>query len=371
MKVPFQDLSRLHRPLKDDFVKAFSDLVDRSDFIMGADVGSFESDFAVQIGIRHAISLNSGTSALHLALLAVGVGPGDEVITTPSTFVATTAAIVYTGAVPVFVDTELESWTIDVSKLEEKITKRTKAIVPVHLHGNMCNMVEISQIAKKYDLKIVEDACQAHLAKRDGVVPGQLGDAAAYSFYPGKNLGAMGEGGLLATESDQIAESVRLLRNWGSSRRYHHDIHAFNFRMDTLQAKILAIKLPHLAKWTDLRRNVARLYKERLSALKLKIPVNYTNSHVFHVFAIRSAGRDELRKSLTADGIETSCHYPVPVHLQKAYAFLGYRAGDFPNSEVLANQWLSLPMDPLMTEIEVDYVCDAIKRASREIELSI
>lgn len=371
MKVPFQNLSRLHKPLKRDFLRAFSDLVDESDFIMGAAVGLFETNFATQSGMRHAISLNSGTSAIHLALLAAGVGPGDEVITTPSTFVATTAAIAYTGATPVFVDTDLETWTIDVSKLEEKISTRTKAIVPVHLHGQLCDMTEIVEVAKAHGLRVVEDACQAHLAKRDGVGPGRLSDAAAYSFYPGKNLGAMGEGGLVVTENDELADKVRLLRNWGSSVKYQHDIHAFNFRMDTLQAKILDIKLPHLPNWTELRRNASLQYRDQLSGLGLGVPKNYTNSHVFHVFAIRSADRDKLRERLTTKGIETSCHYPVPVHLQRAYVHLGYRVGDFPNSELLAKQWLSLPMDPMITESEINYVCDAIKDFAREVSLAI
>ena len=371
MKVPFQNLSRLHKPLKRDFVRAFSDLVDESDFIMGAAVGLFEANFASQSGMKHAISLNSGTSAIHLALLAAGVGPGHEVITTPSTFVATTAAIVYTGATPVFVDTDLETWTIDVSKLEERITSRTKAIVPVHLHGHLCDMTEIAEIAKANHLHVVEDACQAHLAKRDGIGPGRLSDAAAFSFYPGKNLGAMGEGGLVVTENDEIADKVKLLRNWGSSVKYQHDVHAFNFRMDTLQAKILDIKLSHLVKWTERRRKASIRYRDQLSGLGLGVPKNYTNSHVFHVFAIRSAKRDYLRERLIAKGIETSCHYPVPVHLQKAYAYLGYRAGDFPNSELLARQWLSLPMDPMITESEVDYVCEAIEDVSRKVSLAI
>ena len=361
MKIPFLNLARTHEPIRDELLQAISSILSSSDFISGKPVHDFEDDFKRFVGTRFAVALNTGTSALHLALVACGVGEGDEVITTPSTFVATTAAITYTGAKPVFVDTHPEEWTIDLNQVESVLSENTKAILPVHLHGRMCNMKELGLFARSHGLKIIEDACQAHGADNEGVRPGEFSDAAAFSFYPGKNLGGIGEGGALVTNDSVVDERVRLLRNWGSDVRYQHLIHAYNYRMDSIQGAVLGIKLKHLDLWTQKRRLVADWYYKHLSNIPgISLPAK-NPGHVYHIFAIRTQFREEVRAALRKATVEFSCHYPIPVHLQPAYSSLGYRRGDFPVAEQLANQWISLPIDPGMIEEEVEFIGNVLR----------
>ena len=360
MTVPFLDLNALHQPLKDEFLARIGEIIDSGEFILGSAVEEFEKQFAAFCGADHAIGVNTGTSALHLALLACGVGPGDEVITTPSTFVATVSAIVYTGAKPVFVDTDPATWTIDATKVESAISKRTKAILPVHLHGRMADMATLKEIADRRGIVLIEDACQAHGARRDGTQAGVYGDVGAFSFYPGKNLGALGEGGAVTTRNAEIARKVRLLRNWGSEVRYHHDEHAFNYRMDGFQGAALGIKLRFLDQWTEGRRRAAKHYDRRLDDLGVTRPSDDVGRHVYHIYAILVDDRDRVISELADLGIQSAIHYPIPVHLQRAYRNLGYEVGDFPVAERLAQKWLSLPMDPNLSESSVEQVTSSL-----------
>lgn len=367
MQVKFLDLLDAHSQMKTELIDSISKVIDSSEFILGATVEEFEKSFAAYCGTRFAIGVNSGTSALHLALLACGVGPGDEVITTPSTFVATVSAIVYTGATPVFVDTNPDTWTIDETKVERAISKKTKAILPVHLHGRIANMEMLISIAEAYDLKVVEDSCQAHGAERGGLRSGQFGDMAAFSFYPGKNLGALGEAGAVVTANEDLASRVRHLRNWGSPVRYVHDEHAFNFRMDGIQGAVLSKKLQRLDAWNLRRSEVAKEYDSGLDLLGVTRPVNDAGTHAYHIYGVLLKNRDLVMDSLTQYGVQTAIHYPIPVHLQKAYHYLGYRSGDFPEAERLAREWLSLPMGPHLTSAHTTYVLSMMRRVLTDI----
>ena len=356
--IPFLDLPGQHAPIRDELLAAIAGVVDAGSFILGPAVSRFEANFAAYCGSATALGVNSGTSALHLALLACGVGPGDEVITVSMSFVATVAAVVYTGATPVLVDVDPVTWTMDPSVVERAITPRTKAIMPVHLHGQMADVSELAAIADRHGLALVEDAAQAHGAERDGRRAGSVGRVAGFSFYPGKNLGALGEGGAVTTSDAAVAEQVRLLRDWGAKVRYHHDLHAFNYRMDGIQGAALDVKLRHIEEWTERRIDAARWYDRRLDELGIARPVAPAGSrHVYHVYAVRLADRDAARAALEAASIGVNCHYPIPVHLQRAYEHLGYKRGDLPVSEALADEFLSLPMFPGMTEDQVDEVC--------------
>jgi len=327
-------------------------------------VAAFETEFATYCQAAHAVAVNSGTSALHLALLAAGIGPGDEVITVPFTFVATAAAIRYVGAKPVFVDIEPASFTMDVKQIEGAMTSRTRAIMPVHLYGQPADMDPIVEIARRHGLIVIEDAAQAHGAEYKGRRVGSIGDLGCFSFYPGKNLGAYGEAGLITTNSPEHAHTLRILRNWGEERRYHHIVQGFNYRMEGLQGAILRVKLRHLDAWTRARRGHAAHYDSLFRSAGLGVPgIMPGRSHVYHVYAIRARHRDDLQRTLSNRGINTGIHYPIPVHLQKAHADLGYAPNDFPQAEKAAAEVLSLPMYPELPEDARHEVVDAIADA--------
>jgi len=359
--IPFLDLNRIHRPLKEELLLAIEGLIDKSEFILGESVDAFEKDFAEFCDRSFSVSVNSGTSALHLSLLSLGVGPGDEVIVPSMTFMATAAAVSYTGAKPVFVDVHPDNWNIDVSKIEQAITTRTKGIIPVHLHGLMADMPTILRIAAEYELFVVEDAAQAHGASIQGMKAGTFGDVGCFSFYPGKNLGAIGEGGAIVTNSRNLFEQLRLLRNWGSKNKYIHETVAYNNRLESVQAVALSIKLKSLNEWTIQRQNAAAMYDNLLAGsefVSCRYPEEFV--HVRHIYAIRAADRSKTCEALTAAGIGWGIHYPIPLHLQPAYQSLGYQKGDFPISETLGDEWISLPMFPGIRTDEVEAVVSAL-----------
>ena len=361
VKVPFLDLKAQYHSIKPEIDAAISTILESSQFVLGEEVAAFEREFAAYCGASQGIAVNSGTSALHLALLAAGIGPGDEVITVPFTFVATVSAICYTGATPVFVDIEPDYYTMDVSKIEAAITPRTRAIMPVHLYGQPADMNPILEIARRRGLTVIEDAAQAHGAEYQGRRCGSLAEIAGFSFYPGKNLGAYGEWGAIVTTRADLAQTCRTLRNWGEEKRYEHRLKGFNYRMDGIQGAILGVKLRHLERWTEQRRRVAAWYGELLDPEAVRLPKARPGCrHVYHVFAVRSADRDRLRDALTAQQIQTGIHYPIPVHLQPAHADLGYHSGDFPVAEQVAREVLSLPIFPEMTREQVASVAAAV-----------
>lgn len=365
--VPFLDLKAQHAPLRAELEAAAGRVLASGRFVLGPEVAGFEREFADFVGTAYAVALNTGTSALHLALLALGIGPGDEVITVPSTFVATVAAIVYTGARPVFVDIDPATCTLDAARLSAAVTGRTKAILPVHLYGRMADMDAILEFARSKGIAIVEDACQAHGADTDGRNAGSLGDIGCFSFYPSKNLGACGEGGAVVTSKREIAERIRQLRDWGQEGKYHHVRKGFNYRMDELQAAVLRLKLPRLQGWNEARRRHAELYERLLAGGPVSPPqAAKSGCHVYHVYAVRSTLRDRLRRQLQECGIETGIHYPEPVHMMPAYSDLGYSKGDYPNAEQLAQEELSLPMYPELTEAQIREVCRAVNTFGAE-----
>jgi dTDP-4-amino-4,6-dideoxygalactose transaminase len=309
--------------------------------------------------------VNTGTSALHLALLAGGVGPGDEVITVACTFMATVSAIRYAGARPVFVDVDPTSYTMDPALVERAITRKTKAIVPVHLYGQPADMAPILDVARRHDLLVVEDACQAHGAEYRGRRVGSLGHMAAFSFYPGKNLGACGEGGALVTSDPELVKRVRMLRDWGQEKRYLHVLEGFNYRMDNLQGAFLRIKLRHLPAWTEARRAHAARYRQLLEGARLRLPAERPDAkHVYHLYAVMTEAREALAARLADKGVATGFHYPTPVHLQPCFAHLGYHRGDLPNTERVAAQEISLPMYPELTEEQLREVAAAVASAA-------
>lgn len=363
-KVPYLDLKAQYQSIKPEIDAAIARVLDSCQFVLGPEVAAFEQEFAAYCGTAECIALNSGTSALHLALLAGGVGPGDEVITVPFTFVASVAAVTYTGARPVLVDIDPRSFTMDPSAIEAAITPRTKAILPVHLYGQPADMDPIMEIARRHRLVVIEDAAQAHGAKYKGRPVGSIGDMACFSFYPGKNLGAYGEGGAVTTSNPEYARTVRMLRDWGQDRKYHHQLRGFNYRMEGFQGAILRVKLRHLERWTEARRAVVRQYDELLADSGVETPTEMPLArHVYHVYTLRTDDRDGLQASLQAEGIQTGIHYPVPVHLQPAYADLGYGRGAFPRSEAAAEQVLSLPLYPELSSLAVAEVAGVVKKA--------
>jgi dTDP-4-amino-4,6-dideoxygalactose transaminase len=368
--VPFLDLKAQYLSIKPEIDAAIQRVLDSSQFVLGSEVAAFEQAFAAYCGgAKHCVAVNSGTSALHLALLAAGVGLGDEVISVPFTFVATVAAIDYTGARAVLVDVDPKTATMDPAQIERAITPRTKVILPVHLHGQPADMDPILEIARKHNLVVIEDAAQAHGAEYKGRRCGSLGDLACFSFYPGKNLGAYGEGGAIVTNNDQYAKTMRMMRDWGQETKYHHVVKGFNYRMEGFQGAILGVKLKHLEQWTEARRAHARRYNELLEAIGIESPQEAPDTrHVFHIYAIRIAEREQLQQELQAADIGTAIHYPIPVHLQKSFAHLGYKAGDFPVSEELANAVLSLPMYPEMSETHISEVIEALRKTVASAE---
>jgi dTDP-4-amino-4,6-dideoxygalactose transaminase len=360
--IPFVDLPAQFRALKPEIDAAVAKVFENAQFILGPAVAAFERDFAAFCHTSEAIGVNTGTSALHLSLLAAGVGSGDEVITVPFTFVATVAAIEYAGAKPVLVDVEPEFLTMDPAKLEAAITPRTKAIIPVHLFGQPADMDPIMAIARKHNLVVIEDACQAHGSEYKGKRCGSIGQLGCFSFYPGKNLGAYGEGGAVVTSDPALAKRIRLLRAWGEETRYEHKYRAFNYRMDGVQGAVLGVKLRHLEAWTEARRRNAAMYGEHLADTSAKLPRERRDvRHVYHLYVVRLQQRDAWRDRLDEAGVQTGVHYPIPVHLQPAYRDLGYSAGDFPVSEQAGHEVLSLPMFPELTEAQIGEVAQALR----------
>lgn len=360
--IPLVDLPAQFRALKPEIEAAVSQVFANAQFILGPAVAAFERDFAAFCHTSHAVGVNSGTSALHLSLLAAGVGPGDEVVTVPFTFVATIAAIEYAGAKPVLVDVEPGYLTMDPAKLEAAITPRTKAIIPVHLFGQPADMDPIMAIAKRHGLVVIEDACQAHGAEYKGVRCGAIGQLGCFSFYPGKNLGAYGEGGAVVTGDPALADRIRLLRAWGEEVRYEHKYRGFNYRMDGVQGAILGVKLRYLEAWTEARRRNAAEYSRRLADTPAQpLPERDDVRHVYHLYVVRLQQRDAWRERLTEAGVQTGVHYPIPVHLQPAYHDLGYRAGDFPVCEQASREVLSLPMFPELTDAQIDTITSALR----------
>ena len=360
--IPYADLKAQYRSIKSEIDAAVLRVLDSAQFILGDEVAAFEREFASYCQADECIALNSGTSALHLALLAAGIGPGDEVITVPFSFVATVSTIVYTGATPVFVDIDPLHYTMDPARVEAKITPRTKAIMPVHLYGQPADMDPILEIARRRRLPVIEDAAQAHGAEYKGRRCGSMGDIAAFSFYPGKNLGAYGEGGAAVTSNPEYARMMRVLRDWGQEQKYEHRYKGYNYRMDGIQGAILRVKLRHLEAWTELRRTRAALYDRLLADGPVQTPRARPDvRHVYHVYAVRSGQRQRLHDRLRDRGVQTGVHYPIPIHLQPAHADLGHRAGDFPCAEQAAAEVLSLPIFSELTDAQVEHVAAALR----------
>lgn len=363
MKIPFVDIQRSHKAIHNEVMAAIQNVISRGDFILGKDVELFENEFSKFCSVKYAVGVSSGTEALHLALRACGIGSGDEVITAANTFIATVLAISYSGAKPILADVDPDTFNIDADALKKLITPKTKAIIPVHLYGHPANMDAIMDIAKKHNLRLIEDACQAHGALYKGKPIGSFGDAACFSFYPAKNLGAFGDGGIVVTNEAEIFSNLMLLRNYGSRKKYEHDIKGFNSRLDTLQAAILRIKFKYIEKWNTLRKEAAELYNKMLSGSCCELPPQDKSSrHVYHLYVIRSKQRDKLREYLKENGVDTGIHYPIPVHLCGAFLDLGYKKGDFPVTEKYANEILSLPMFPGITEKEISFVSELINK---------
>jgi dTDP-4-amino-4,6-dideoxygalactose transaminase len=367
-KVPFLDLLSHHRPMMSEINLAIQEVIENSAFAGGSFVAAFEQDFAAYCNVPHAIGVGNGTEALWLALLAMGVGPGDEVITVPNSFMATAEAITYCGAKPVFVEVDDRTYTMDPVWLEEAVSARTKAIIPVHLFGQPADMDPILEFAQKRGLFVVEDAAQAHGAVYKGRKVGTLGDAACFSFYPGKNLGALGEAGAVVTHNGELQQRIRTLRDHGQIRKYHHTMIGWNGRMDGIQGAVLRIKLRHLEAGNQLRRSHAALYDAGLRDVRgVVVPFSAADVlHVYHIYAIRVHDRDEVIQRLADNGVGCGVHYPVPIHRQEAYRSLGYGPGAFPVAERHAQEFVSLPMFPELTAEQVEMVIEAVKDAVTE-----
>ncbi len=359
--IPYLDLAAQLRPLRKEIDAVIAKTLDNCSYCLGPDVAQFEKDFARFCGAQHAVGFNSGTSALHIALRILDIGPGDEVITTPQTFVATSWAISYVGARPVYVDIDDQTCCIDPKRVEQAITPRTKALMPVHLYGHPCDMDPLLAICKKHNIPLIEDAAQAHGAKYHGKIAGTFGLMAGFSFYPGKNLGACGEGGALVMNDPAQAARARSLREHGSTVRYYHDEVGYNYRMEGIQGGVLGIKLKHLDAWTQGRRRVAHRYHELLADTPLQLPLEAAGAEsCYHLYVVRHPRRDDLKKHLEANKVGCALHYPVPLHLQKCYASLGYKQGDFPVAEKAARECLSLPIFPELTDAQIIRVSEVI-----------
>jgi len=363
MKVPFVDLSAQYEPIKTEVTAKISEIIKNGDFILGEDLRQFESEFASYIGVKHGVGVASGTDALYLALLACGIKSGDEVITVANTFIATAIAISQTGAKPALVDIDPKTHAIDTKKIIQCITKYTKAIIPVHLCGRPAPLAEINEIARKHNLYVIEDAAQAHGALLpDNKKVGSNSGLACFSFYPAKNLGAYGDGGMVVTNDSELAEKVRLLRNYGQKIKNQHSIMGFNSRLDNLHAAVLRIKLKYLDKWNNQRRENAKVYKELFgNTPPVIVPNPDKGDHIYHLYAVLAEKRDKLAEFLKNKGIATGIHYPIPIHLQECYKSLGYRQGDFPVTEHYATHTLSLPMYPELSRDQIKWVADSIK----------
>ena len=370
MSIPFYDMSLANEACRLDIERAVARVMDRSWYILGKELEMFEEEFAAFCGIAHCVGVNSGTDALWLALLAAGLGPGDEVLTVSHTFVATAIAVRMTGAVPIFVDVNTDTLLMDLSSAESKITERTRAILPVHLYGRCCDFSPLREFATKHNLTLIEDASQAHGAVSEGRSAGTFLDAGCFSFYPTKNLGALGDGGAIVTDDADVANELRRLRNYGETRKYYHVSLGYNSRLDEMQAAVLRAKLPRLTEWNAERTRLAQAYLSRLDGeLGVQLPnVPNNGKHVWHLFVIRLNGsfdRDLVRKQMATDGISTSCHYPIPVHMQEAFSELDFTPGSLPVTEQIASEILSLPLFPGMLLDQVDQVCEALVKALR------
>ena len=363
-QVPFVDLKVQYRSIASEIDAAMAEVIHNTAFILGKDVSLFEGEFAQYCQAKFAVGVDSGTSALELAMRAFGIGPGDEVITAANTYIATTLAISYTGARPVLVDIDPQTYNIDTNLLADAITAKTKAVIPVHLYGQPVDMDPILEIARQKDLVVIEDACQAHGAKYKGRRTGSLGDAAAFSFYPAKNLGAFGDAGMVVTQDEKVAETIRILRDLGQRQKYHHEVKGYNHRLDTLQAAVLRVKLKHLDEWNAARRQHASQYNELFTGSQVLTPIEADYAeHVYHLYVIRVKERDALRTYLWDEfSIGTGIHYPIPIHLQRAYQDLGYQRGDFPITEQYADQILSLPMYAELAPEMIEHVTWAIQQ---------
>jgi dTDP-4-amino-4,6-dideoxygalactose transaminase len=362
MIVPYADLKAQYVTLREEVLAALDRVGSKAAFILGEEVQEFEREFAAYCGVKHCVAVNSGTSALHLALLGVGVQAGDEVITTPNTFIATAEAISYTGAKPVFVDIDPRTVNIDPGKIAAAVTPRTRGILPVHLYGLPAEMDPILEVAAQHHLAVIEDACQAHGARYHGKRVGSIASAAAFSFYPSKNLGAYGEGGALTTNDDTLAAKARALRSHGESRRYFHDAIGYNYRMEGFQGAILRVKLPRLEQWNLRRRELAEIYRRTLAGARVELQEGGAASErVDHLLVVYVADRDAVRARLEERGVETSIHYPLPIHLQKPYQALGYQRGDFPQAEKACERVLSMPLYPEMTNEQAAYAARTLR----------
>lgn len=372
MKVPAIDFNEHYAPIRTEVLKAIEKVLDDHSFILGPPVNNFEEEIAAYTGTRFAIGVSSGSDALLISLMALGIGPGDEVITTPYSFFATAGCVSRLGATPVFVDIDPVSYNLDPAKLEAAITSRTKAIVPVHLYGQVSDMPAIMEIANRHDLHVVEDAAQAIGSEHEsGIAAGQFGDCGCFSFFPSKNLGGMGDGGMVVTNDESLAEKLRVLRAHGSKPKYYHKVIGGNFRLDALQAAVLSVKLPHLDQWTEQRQENARLYSHLFqqaglqgfcgepAALYEQSGVN--RYHIYNQYVIRVENRDGLQTHLQENGIETAIYYPVPFHLQECFSDLPYKKGDFPEAERAANQTLALPISPEIRHEQIEYVVEMIQ----------
>jgi dTDP-4-amino-4,6-dideoxygalactose transaminase len=361
MQIPFGDLKRQYISIKDEIDEAIRKVLNRGSFILGENVESFEREFSNFCGAKFGIGVGSGTEALHLSLVSCGVQAGDEVITVANTAVPTVSAISFANATPVFVDIDPESYNINPSKIEEKISKKTKVILPVHLYGQPADMDSILEVAKRHKLKVIEDACHAHGAEYKGRTVGTLGNIGCFSFYPTKNLSAYGDGGMVVTNDEEIAIRLKMLRNYGEERRYHNPIKGFNSRLDEIQAAILRVKLKYLSKWNERRRKIAESYNNLLRTVIKPKEMDYAK-HVYHLYVIRSKKRDQLQIYLREKGIATLIHYPISIHLQGAYRELGLKDGSLPITETYADEILSLPVFSELNDEEIEYIADVINK---------
>ena len=363
MQIPLVDLKAQYLSIKEEIDEAIQRVLNKCNFIMGDEVKEFEEELASFCSAKYAVGVSSGTDALLLALKAINIQPGDEVITVPNTFIATTEAITMAGGKIKFVDIDEETFNIDTNKIESAITNKTRAILPVHLYGQPANMDPIIDVAKKYNLKVIEDAAQAHGAEYKNKRVGALGDIGIFSFYPGKNLGAYGDAGAVVTNDPDISNKIAMLRNHGRTKKYEHEYEGYNCRLDTLQAAILRVKLKYINSWNEARRNHASSYRKLLQNTDIILPTEQKdNKHIYHIFAVRVADRDNLLNKLKNEGIGAGIHYPIPLHLQPAYRYLGYKKGDFPITEKCAREIISLPMYPELNEVKIKKIAEAISK---------
>lgn len=363
--IPLIDLKAQYESIKEEVDRAVREVLESGRYILGPNVEALEREIASYCGVKYGVGVASGTDALLLSLLALGIGPGDEVITTPFTFFATAEVIMQAGAKPVFVDIDPRTYNIDVERIEEKINENTKAIIPVHIFGQMVDMERVMQIARKYGLAVIEDACQAIGAEFKGQKAGAWGDAGCFSFFPTKNLGGYGDGGIVVTNDSAIAEKIRLLRAHGSKVKYYHSVIGYNSRLDEIQAAILRVKLKYIDEWNEKRRKKASVYNELLKGMEgVCTPVeDYRGKAVYHLYVIRAEKRERIREALAGEGISTGVYYPLPLHLQEALRDLGYKVGDFPEAEKASKETLALPLYPELPEQDIERIAEAVKRA--------